>query len=77
MAKWIGIDYFQTAPNAHDNLQCRACRATMDIRRSVMVQTGPYHPKSLRDTFSCPHSGTPNHDLKVKRVRKGIDEAMY
>jgi hypothetical protein len=73
---WKGVDYQQTTPGAYDELFCRACNAKMTVRRSVMVQTGPYHPKSLNDVFSCPHSGTATHDKQVLRVRKQISEAI-
>ena len=74
---WKGIDCYQTRPDKHDSLNCRACGAKMDVRRSVMAQTGPYHPKSLCDVFSCPNTGSPGHDLKVIKIRRGDDDAMY
>ena len=73
----IGVDYFQTACGKHEELRCRACNTVMDVKRSIMVQTGPYHPKSERDTFSCPNSGQREHYLKVRQILKGLMEGFY
>ena len=65
MTLYIGVDCFQTRPNTHVSLNCRACGTKMNVRREVMVQTGPYHPKSLNDVFTCPHSNNNWHDKVV------------
>ena len=77
MSYRIGIDYYQTECDEKKEIMCRACKAVMDVSRGVMVRTGPYHPKSKMDTFSCPNNGLPWHDKKVKKIVRKIRDSFW
>ena len=77
MSYRIGIDYYQTECDEKKEIKCRACKAVMDVSRGVMTRTGPYHPKSKMDTFSCPNNGLPWHDKKVKKIVRKIRDAFW
>jgi hypothetical protein len=68
-----GYDVFLTEPGISDEMKCRVCGKTCDVRRNVTGPTGHISAISgnhtLHDSFNCPSAGEDWHNKAVKLVK--------
>lgn len=72
-----GYDYFFEKPDEFSEIRCRVCSRICRVERSIIGPTGPAEGMSHRghwyDSFRCPNSGKPWHELALRLVR-GIED---